>query len=132
MSGLVNDLKQEHETLVGVLNNIKQVGITSPEARAQLAAAKDGLLTHLQKEDAELYPKLREKATSDPNLANILNTFAKDMEGISSAALGFFEKYEDGGSPVEFAKDFGALMGALGNRIRKEESILYAEFDKLG
>ena len=131
MSALVNELKAEHQILVKVLGEVKELGISSEEGQQKLMAAKDGLLAHLGKEDAQLYPKLKEKALSDQSLQTTLDTFAKDMEGISKAALDFFDKYHDGGSSIEFAKDFGALFGALGNRIRKEEAILYEEFNKL-
>jgi len=131
MSKLVNELKAEHVVLVNVLGEIKTMGVSSNEGRAKLMAAKDGLLAHLGKEDQMLYPVLKDKAKTDAGVKTMLDTFAKDMDGIATAAMAFFNKYEQGGSDIEFAKDFGALYGALGNRIRKEEAILYPEFDKL-
>ena len=131
MSNIVAELKSEHEMLVKVLGEVKEIGVSSEEGRGKLMAAKDGLLAHLAKEDEHLYPQLKERAMTDANLKSMLDTFARDMDSISAAALAFFDKYQDGGSGIEFAKDFGALYGALGNRIRKEETILYPEFDKL-
>jgi len=131
MSALTEELKSEHATLVKILGEVKEIGVTSEEGQDKLMTARDGLLAHLGKEDEKLYPTLKERSASDDNLKNLLDTFAKDMDEISKVALGFFDKYQDGGSPIEFAKDFGALYGALANRIRKEESILYAEYDKV-
>lgn len=53
------------------------------------------------------------------------------MEEISKAALSFFGKYSQGGDSLEFAKELGRLLGALKNRIGKEEGVLYAQYDKL-
>ena len=82
-----------------------------------LLAAKSGLLAHLKKEDTQLYPVLNEAAESDANLKRTLDMLAKDMEGISKAALEFFEKYSEGGSGLEFTKDFGHLYATISLRI---------------
>lgn len=131
MSALVNQLKNEHSALVSILKEAKDLGITTSAGQEKLMSAKAALLGHLQKEDEQLYPKLKERAVVDAGLRTILTTFAKDMEGISTAALEFFKKYENGGETVAFASDFGNLYAALGSRIRKEETLLYAEFIKL-
>ena len=131
MSGLVNELKKEHEALVSVLNEIKDLGITSQEGKDKLSAAKNGLLAHLKREDLELYPKLKEAAVNNDQLKRTLEHFSKEMEEISSFALEFFDKYESGAEGVEFIRDFGKLIGGLRGRIRREENILYPEYDKL-
>ncbi|MCB1192305.1 MAG: hemerythrin domain-containing protein [Leptospiraceae bacterium] len=128
---LIEELKKEHSILVQVLQDVKKQGIGSSSGKENLLKAKTTLLSHLKKEDDKLYPKLKEKAKTDANLQNILSTFAKDMEGVSKTALDFFTKYEMSDSEMEFAKDFGALYAALGNRIRKEENVLYAEYSKI-
>jgi hypothetical protein len=96
-----------------------------------LLAAKEGLLAHLKKEDEKLYPALREAAENTPSLKQTMDMFAKDMEAISKSAIDFFAKYAKGGTSSEFANDFGRLTGILGMRIRKEEKIIYAEYEKL-
>jgi hypothetical protein len=129
--GLTEELIGEHKWLVETLNKAKGQGVSSPEGQATLNEAKSGLLGHLKKEDISLYPKMHKAAETDTNLKRTLDMFAKDMDGISAAALAFFAKYEGGGDGSTFALDFGKLMAALGGRVRKEESILYKEFDKL-
>lgn len=131
MTKLVDELKSEHANLVNVLNEVKKLGITSNEGQQLLKSAKNGLIAHLQKEDRELYPQLRNAAKTDADLERTLRMFAQDMEGITTLALDFFNKYENGGSGIEFAKDFGRLFAMLGNRIGKEENILYAKYNEL-
>ena len=64
-------------------------------------------------------------------LQRTLRLFAKDMDSVSASALQFFAKYMQGGSNIEFAKDFRLLVAALTTRVRKEESSLYQEYEKL-
>lgn len=131
MSRLVEQLKSEHVAIVGVLGQVKELGISSMEGKQKLIAAKESFLAHLRKEDAELYPVLRKAADNDPRLKQNLEMFAKDMDQISKATLQFFEKYTQGGPDADFARDFGTLFATLGARTRKEENILYQEYDKL-
>lgn len=131
MSKLIEELKRDHSAIADMLNKVKEFGISSKDAQNTLLSAKTSLLAHLRKEDNELYPALRKAAESDSNLKGTLDMFAKDMETISKAAFEFFDKYSQGGSGLEFAKDFGRLFATLKSRIQKEEDILYARYDKL-
>ena len=132
MSKLIEELKKEHIVITEVFNKIKELGITSKEGQNTLLAAKTGLLAHLKKEDAQLYPTLNKAAASDSNLKRTLDLFAKDMDVISKTALDFFKKYAKGGSGLEFAKDFGRLYATFTQRVRKEENTIYAKYDELG
>ncbi len=131
MSKLIDELRAEHALVAKLLGEARDAGINTPAGLATLVKAKSALLGHLKKEDVQLYPPLREAAKSNQRLSWLLNTYAKDMEGVTSAALAFFAKYEKGGEGVEFSKDFGSLFAQLKLRIGKEESELYKEYDKL-
>lgn len=131
MSDLIDKLKKEHNILVEALDSMTRLGVTSKEGQEKLYSAKEALLAHLSLEDKELYPALRRAAESDDSVRSTLDIFAKDMEEISKTALSFFSKYSQGGDSLEFAKELGRLIGALKNRIGREEDILYAQFDKL-
>jgi len=113
------------------LEGVKSGGISNPQSQKTLFEAKQALLSHLQKEDRELYPKLLLAAKKDPNIGSLISIFTKDMEKISSFALEFFDKYKNGGESLEFAKDFGRLVSELTIRIRREEEKLYAAYDNL-
>ncbi|MCP5120139.1 MAG: hemerythrin domain-containing protein, partial [bacterium] len=124
-------LKHEHAVIAETLNKVRGLGTSSKEGQETLLAAQAGLLAHLKKEDEQLYPVLRKEAESDPGLQHVLDTFASEMGAISKGALQFFAKYADGGSGIEFAKDFGQLFAKLSQRISKEENIIYARYDRL-
>lgn len=131
MKTIIDELKDEHSVLVETLQAVKRFGISTAKGKEYLINAKNALLSHLRKEDDKLYPILRIRAKEDEALNDLLNIFARDMETVSVLALSFFNKYEYSETNMEFAKDFGILYAALGNRIRKEESILYEEYNKI-
>ena len=131
MSKLVEELKKDHVAIAETLNKVKNLGITSGEGQDTLLTAKNGLLTHLKKEDEQLYPVLNNEAKTDVNLKKNLDMFARDMDKVSKTALEFFDKYSTVGSGLEFAKDFGRLFSLLTQRIGKEEIIIYEKYDEL-
>jgi len=131
MKNLIDDLKNEHVQIAESMNRVNKLGIYSLEGQKLLLESKNFLLAHLHREDSEFYPALHEAAINNAALGRMLDSFAKDMDSISKAALDFFEKYKSGGSGLEFARDFGWLFSVLQMRIGREERILYAEYLKL-
>ncbi|MFQ5963851.1 MAG: hemerythrin domain-containing protein [Candidatus Scalinduaceae bacterium] len=130
MSVLIEELKKDHSEIVAVLNEVKELGILSKEGQAKLLSAKEHLLTHLNKEDEQLYPLLRKKAEKNKQLKNALDLCAIDMENVSRVVQGFFDKYSRGVIPdTELQKEFENLFVALGKRISNEEDILYDEYE---
>ena len=130
MSPLVRELKSEHSQLLQIFNEVKNVGLQSVAGKDKLVSAKDIFINHLNKEDESLYPVLEEKAKGDSKLMSLLETFAKDMSEITKHTLDFFEKYKGDGFGAGFENDFTELYGEISGRIRKEESILYEEYEK--
>lgn len=126
MSDLVNSLKNEHRAIQGLLQETRQAGITTAEGRAKLKKAKVLLLSHLEKEDQQLYPVLMNRGD-----AAMAGSFAEEMRAISAQVVAFFEKYEAGGDDFQFAVDFGKVLGLLNNRIRREEASLYRHYERL-
>lgn len=131
MTNLVAELKAEHQKLVAVLTDIKAKGVTTKEGVQALMQAKGAVLAHLKKEDTFLYPEMKMAAEKNPQLKQTLEIFAKDMDKVTAQVLEFFTKYQNGGTGIEFAKDIGAVMTVLANRIQREESALYPEYDKM-
>jgi hypothetical protein len=133
MSRLIDELKKDHAAMEAMLARAKDSSITHKEAHKILIAAQASLLAHLKKEDAQLYPVLNKAAAGDPNLRRTVDFYAKDMEEITSNAIGFFKKYSAADAPIdiEFAKAFGKLFATITRRQRSEETTLYREYEKL-
>lgn len=128
MSNTINDLKNDHVAFVNFLESIKSLG---PEEQKKLLTLKKAFLDHLKKEDQYFYPALKKAAELDPALKSKLNMFADEMDKISAEVLAFFDRFEKGGTALEFAKDWGRLVFQLKTRMRREEDILHPEFQKL-
>ena len=132
MSVLIEELKSEHRTIAETINAINRLGIGTKAGQDMLMAAKSSFLTHIKKEDEQMYPLLHRAAEHDPELKRTLEIYATDMSQISKAVLEFFEKYSYGDSGFEFSKDYGTLYTTLSLRIAKEEAVIYKKFDELG
>ena len=89
MSTLVQEFLQEHAHITDTLLNVQRIGIHTEQGRKLLILAKEELLTHLAKEDANLYPVLWKAAETDEKLKSTLEKYAKDMDQISATALAF-------------------------------------------
>ena len=125
----IEQLTHEHVLIVDALNEANRLGISTIEGQQKLVTAKNILLTHLKKEDGELYPTLARAGLKDSKLQALIAGFQDDMKGVSQVAIEFFAKYEHGGSGFAFARDFGQMMAALSSRIRREEGRLYPAYD---
>jgi hypothetical protein len=131
MSALVEELKKDHSEIVDALNEVKELGILSKEGQSKLMSAKERFLTHLKKEDEQLYPVLRKKAENNKQLESALDLCAIDMENVSRIVLEFFDKYYGGVIDEDFPREFERFFAAFSKRIKDEEDILYDEYDKI-
>ncbi len=94
-------------------------------------STKADLLAHLKKEDEHLYPVLKKEAEINKHLESILDSFSSEMENISRSALEFFEKYSDGVLDSKYVEAFETLYAALSARMNNEETVLFAEYEKI-
>ncbi len=121
-----------HSGILAILNEAKKLGILSKEGQSKLMSAKECLLTHMKKEDEQLYPVLRKEAENNKHLESALDLCAIDMENVSRIVLEFFNKYYYGGVIDEdFPREFERFFAAFSKRIKGEEDILYDEYDKI-
>ncbi len=132
MSVLIEELKKDHSEIVDTLNEVKELGILSKEGQSKLMSAKECLLTHIKKEDEQLYPVLRKEAGNNKQLESALDLCAIDMENVSRIALEFFDKCSRRAfSDTELQREFENLFIALDKRIRNEYDILYDEYEMM-
>jgi len=130
MSNLINELKNDHQKIKSMLEEVRELGFLRPEGQSKLLQAKNLLLEHLKREDDQLYPKLNQMAMTNSKLQNNLQAFTSEMEIVSKKALDFFSKYSStNASGGEFISDFVKLLTSLSDRMNKEETILYKVYD---
>jgi len=125
MSNLIDELKNEHRIMLDVLDQVKQLGISSVTGQEKFLSIRDLLISHMKKEDERYYPALQREAENNEALRVTLDYFAKDMEVVSRRAMQLFDKYARGGAETEFSSDVKLLYMLLRDRIQIEEDTLF-------
>lgn len=131
MSVLIKQLMKEHADIFAELNEANDLGIVSTEGQNKLFSTKADLLVHLKNEDDHLYPVLRREAENNKHLESILNSFSSEMENISESVMKFIDKYSDGVLDSKYVESFETIFAILDARMKKEESVLFAEYEKI-
>ncbi len=130
MSALIETLKKQHTAILHMLTQAKSSGLVTIEGYRHLSTAKNALLSHLEKEDQEFYPRLTQLGATDVHLQSTLDAFAQDTEKVTAAVIQFFNKYEHASTDLDFINDVGSLIALLKLRISREENLLYKEYEK--
>ena len=131
MSALVDELKTEHKALFQLLDQVAELGIDSPAGRERLMAAKDLFLSHLRKEDEQLHAVMAEEEKRDPELRETMSLMKFNLRDVTQWVEEFFAKYSGDGKTDTFPEDFELINVLLRNRMRREEKVLFREFDKI-
>lgn len=127
--GLIEELKEDHRKLSELLVSLKGPGLGAEEKLKRLLEARSMLIAHLQKEEQQLYPALIEGA--GPGSYSMAGEFAKGMQSLSVEVNQYFDqciKILESNNPT--LDGFGTVLAKLTTRIRREETILYPEYDK--
>jgi hypothetical protein len=132
MPNLLENLKDDHRQILGILSEVKKLGIGSRAGREKLLAAKALLLSHIRKEDELFYPALHQEAERNDGLKHTLKYFFDDMEQVSRKAMDLFDKYAGDAFADEFAGEIKLLYMMLKDRIRTEEEVLFKKYEQLG
>jgi len=102
----------------------REAGITSDTGRQKIKKARGLIVAHLQKEDRELYPKLKTVTTMGID-------YQKEMVTLSQDVIAFFDAWETGElTGFELAKRTGSIVGNLRARITREETQLYPKYSE--
>ncbi|MDP6925090.1 MAG: hemerythrin domain-containing protein [Candidatus Scalindua sp.] len=131
MSVLIDQLIKEHSEIFADLTEANNLGIITEEGQNKLFSAKADLLVHLKNEDEHLYPILRKEAENNKHLEGILNSFSNEMKDISKSVMKFIDKYSDGVLDSKYVESFESIFATLSARMKKEESVLFAEYEKI-
>ena len=120
--GLINQLKSEHEAILTLLKDAQTLGLTTAEGGAKLKKAKHIIISHLEKEERDLYPRLKQNE-------RLASHFRDEMSELSKVVIKFFSDWEAGMDGMELAKQTGGIVGALRARILREETQLYPAYE---
>ena len=131
MSALIEKLKEEHSLIISALEEVKRLKADTKDGQNKLLEAKDILLSHIEREDAEFYPPILMAAEKNKYLKQTLNMFAADMSAISSFVLDFYEQYDILKTDPDFSYRFEDLVTLLTTRVEREERILFPRYEDL-
>lgn len=131
MNPLIDELKQEHRTICRLFDEIGALGVESPAGREKLLAARELFMAHLEKEDREVHAVLARAERDNPDLCETMYLMHFNLKDVSAFVVEFFAKHVGGGCPETFAGDFDLIRVLMNNRIRREERVLFREFERV-
>lgn len=122
---MIKALKIEHSVIIYNLEEVKRLGVHSRKGQDVLFSTQINMLRHLEKEDKELYPVLKDAVKSERNMNNTLNLFDENIGAVSNTVIHFFEDYSrKAENQLAMGKEW--LIEALTWRIQREESLIFA------
>ena len=131
--------REQHSDLLKVAAELdgllveSQLAQDATNARRCLSGLLGKLVVHIGTEDKVLYPELR--AHKDAAVATLATRFAKEMEGTANAVKAYSDKWPAPSAirqnPKAFIADTKGVLRVLADRIRRENSELYAAADRL-
>ena len=128
---LVPQLKKDHQNLLNLYGQIKAAFDKGDyvQVSRKLDDFRTGLQGHLLTENVRLYIYLERSLAGDETNGELMRGFRREMDGIGRTVLNFLRKYEAIGVDHELAKaferDFAVIGQVLGERIQREENVLY-------
>jgi hemerythrin-like domain-containing protein len=128
---LVDSLLHDHAELgtifarIGELQSARVYG----EMRALLVNFKSRLEAHVLTENVRFYNYLEQALASEPNNAEIMRDFRREMNVIARSVIDFVKKYQQSAfntaDQKQFAADYAAVGKMLEQRLDSEENNLY-------
>ena len=128
---LVDSLLHDHAelgTLFARIGELQSAGIYG-EMRALLVNFKSRLEAHVLTENVRFYNYLEQALADQPNDAEIMRDFRREMNSIARSVIEFVKKYQQStfntADQKQFAADYAAVGKILEQRLDSEESNLY-------
>jgi hemerythrin-like domain-containing protein len=125
---LIKALKIEHSAIIDNLEETKRLGVYSKEGQDVIFSIQMNILSHLEKEDKELYPVLKDAVKSERKVNDTLNLFDENISAVSNTVIHFFENYARK-AENQLAMETEWLIEALTWRIQREESLIFAMYE---
>ena len=128
MTKVLAILEKEHKLIEGALQRLMHRDKDRPIDLPLLKKFEDLVLSHIAREDVEIYNSLKRIAQLAPKAIKFLDVSYLDLESIKISAIIFFEKYKDAmtqGLCAGFQKDLERLAENLKKRIIFEDQELF-------
>lgn len=128
---LIAQLKGDHQDLLNIYGEIKTAFNNNDYVTVseKLNQFRTGLQGHLLSENVRLYIYLDHCLAGDETNSELIRDFRREMGDIGKTVMNFLKKYEaigvDQDLAPSFARDFETLGKVLGERIQREEKVLY-------
>lgn len=128
---LIDLLKQDHKQLLSLYTDVQNAFERNEFAAVseKLEKFKSNLQSHLLTENIRLYIYLDRCLANDASNSELIRGFRREMDEIAKVAMKFLNKYSAIGVDEQlaghFAEDFATIGKVLGERIDKEENVLY-------
>lgn len=121
------------QTIAGNLDESALANSTASDASELLTKLAGKLLVHLAAEDYALYPKMI--GSGDSEAASIAKQYQDEMGGLKEAFQGYYAKWNGAekisANPATFITETQGVFKALGERVQKENTVLYPLADRL-
>lgn len=131
MTETIKNLINDHRTMLTLLKRSKSNKLTDEERSAYLLTVKSLLQNHLEYEDKNLYPKIKELSLNRDYVLETVMEFTSGLEKLGFIINNFFSKYEKEPGSLINNSDFAKIIKLLEVRIHKEELKLYPLYDQL-
>lgn len=130
--GLIDKLKSDHKVLLGVFTRLVDSAKEKKfeKAKQYISELDNGLRAHLLLENIKLYVYLVHAQANNQGTSAIIQEFRDEMDAIGRVVTSFINKYKKADFSNEqiqadLVTDLGVIGGALVDRIKREEQVLY-------
>ncbi len=128
-AGLIEQLMLEHRKILQSMDKVVKDEGSTEEWKKAFLSFHTNLTNHLEREDNDFYPPLRDLSKADEELASLLNEFETDMAELLQFYQAKFSRLDD--QTVDYARSFEEVRTVLIKRIQWEEDVIYQAFTKL-
>ncbi len=127
---MIKALKIEHSVIIDNPEEIKRLGVHSKDGQDIILSIQMNILSHLEKEDKELYPVLKDAMKSERKVNDISKLFDENISAVSNTVIHFFGNYATK-AKKQLAMETEWLIETLTWRMQREESLIFAMYENV-